>query len=399
MRVSLERLPDDAYQLLCRSAVYRCPVPDFFWLAMLPECSEERQEAALNLLKSRAFAEEDWKLNSWLGADGKVPLRQHNLIRNVAYELLRRDRAIWQDAEHRAAQQWLNVYEPAFDIPNLETVRGYLEAFYHYCEVEDWDAASELFMKELKPSSESGKSKLHRLLYLWGYYQEQLKLCQRLLNQAKPEVKIACQHGIGLAHNCLANYHQATTSLQEGLTIAREIGDRRQEGAIVDRQGVTYFKQRKYQQALDQHQQSWKIAREINDRESEGCVLGNLGNVYNGLMNYPQAIECLRQSLEIAQETGNLELKGINLGNLGLVYKRLEDYPQALEYYGQYLEIAGKITNQEGKADALGNLGIVYSILEDYSQAIDCYGKSLEIARKLGLKVQEGRGLCNLGTT
>ena len=94
---ALARLPEDALQLLCRSAVYRRPVPESFWLALLPDCSHP--EAALELLKARSLAEEEWEEGVWLGADGEIPLQQHNLIRSVAYELLKADPAAWQAAE------------------------------------------------------------------------------------------------------------------------------------------------------------------------------------------------------------------------------------------------------------------------------------------------------------
>ena len=56
VKQSLESLPAEAYQLLCRSAVYRRPVPESFWLTMLPDCPEEEQQAALSLLLSRGLA-------------------------------------------------------------------------------------------------------------------------------------------------------------------------------------------------------------------------------------------------------------------------------------------------------------------------------------------------------
>lgn len=126
VKESLEQLPQDALQLLCRSTVYRRPVPEQFWLALLPECNEAQQQAALNLLKSRALAEEDWTPGTWLGVDGSIPLRQHNLIRHIAYDLLKADTPTWETAERQAAHLWLTAYEPPDNAPNLEIVRGYL---------------------------------------------------------------------------------------------------------------------------------------------------------------------------------------------------------------------------------------------------------------------------------
>ncbi|MBD1935183.1 MULTISPECIES: NB-ARC domain-containing protein [Cyanophyceae] len=91
VRVRLEktfgRLKRDvlnAYRLLCEASVYRCAVPEEFWLSHLEDwdCDEDQQEAALEVLKSRYLVEELVERDQFL-------LRQHNLIRSVALEHLK----------------------------------------------------------------------------------------------------------------------------------------------------------------------------------------------------------------------------------------------------------------------------------------------------------------------
>jgi tetratricopeptide (TPR) repeat protein len=394
VKISLERLPNDAYQLLCRSAVYRRPVPDSFWLAMLPEHSEVQQQATLSLLISRELAQEDWKPDSWLGADKTIPLRQHNLIRNVAYDLLKINIPTWQAAEHRAAELWLTAYEPALDIPNLETVRGYLEAFHHYCEVEDWEAASDLFMKPVKPPL---KSATHWLLFEWGYYQEQLNLCKQLSNRASPKVKVVCQNGMGLAYWCLADYSQATVAYQKGLTIAQEIGDRQGEGNALGNLGIIYEELGDYQQAIKCHQQALVISRELSDGMGEAADLTNLGLVYGNLGEHQQAIECHQQALVISREISDRTGEGIALGNLGLAYSDLGEYQRAIDYHQQYLAIARDVGYRQGEAIALGNLGNEYCALGRYSEAVELQAQKLSIAREIGSRRSECHALSGLG--
>lgn len=64
-------------------------------------------------------------------------------------------------SSYRAIINWLTKYEPNPNTSNLEKVKGLLEAFYHLCQVEDWERVSKLFMKPLKSSLES---QLHWLL-------------------------------------------------------------------------------------------------------------------------------------------------------------------------------------------------------------------------------------------
>lgn len=81
------RLKEDvryAYRLLCAASVYRCPVPEGFWLGHLEDwdCDSDEQETALDVLRDRYLVEE-------VVESDKLLLRQHNLIRSVALEHLK----------------------------------------------------------------------------------------------------------------------------------------------------------------------------------------------------------------------------------------------------------------------------------------------------------------------
>jgi len=91
VRVRLEktfkRLQKDvryAYILLCEASVYRCPVPEDFWLSHLEDWDrdEDQQQVALDALRDRYLVEEV------VESDRRL-LRQHNLIRGVSLEHLK----------------------------------------------------------------------------------------------------------------------------------------------------------------------------------------------------------------------------------------------------------------------------------------------------------------------
>jgi hypothetical protein len=73
-----------AYILLCESSVYRCPVPEDFWLSHLEDWDrdEDEQRTALESLRDRYLVEELIDNNLYL-------LRQHNLIRSISLEQLK----------------------------------------------------------------------------------------------------------------------------------------------------------------------------------------------------------------------------------------------------------------------------------------------------------------------
>ncbi len=81
----LEEGVNEAYLLLCASSVYRCEVPEYFWLSHLEDwdIDEEAQQMALDALRDRYLVEES------VDKDNQYFLRQHNLIRSVSLERLR----------------------------------------------------------------------------------------------------------------------------------------------------------------------------------------------------------------------------------------------------------------------------------------------------------------------
>jgi nucleoside phosphorylase len=81
------RLKNDAkwaYILICETSIYRCAVPEDFWLSHLEDWNrnKDEQKAALDILRDRYLVEE-------LIENNQILLRQHNLIRSVSLEHLR----------------------------------------------------------------------------------------------------------------------------------------------------------------------------------------------------------------------------------------------------------------------------------------------------------------------
>ncbi len=414
---SLQRLPESARQMLCASAVFRRPVPIAFWHAML---AEEDAQVAFDTLQERHLVE-------YAPDDvSDLLVRQHNLIRSVAYDRLKADRETWHRAERQAAQLWLTGYKPVPDAPNLETVRGYLEAFEHYCEIEDWETAKTILLdQQIGPQ-----------LQIWSQYQEMIACHNRLIGHLQLSDEVACQKGLGNAYYFLSNYPQAILYwqqsldsakiigdkqgqrkalnnlgsvsqrlgqyseaikyLQQALTLAKEIGDRNGESSALGGLGVTYNKLGQYERAINFHQQELVIAQEIANRNGEGGALGNLGNAYNSLGQYERAIDCHQQCLTIVREIGDRNGEGKALGNLGNAYNSLGRYKQAINLHQQYLTIIREIGNRYGEGNALGGLGSVYYVLGQYSESLLHNQAALEIFQEIGAQDGEAEALKNL---
>ena len=374
---SLQRLPAPARQMLCASAVFRRPVSEAFWQAML---ADGDAQAPFDTLRDRHLVE-------YVPAtDDQAPLRvrQHNLIRAVAYDLLKADRETWFQAERQAAQLWLTDYEPAPNAPNLETLRGYLEAFEHYYAVKDWQAAKDLPDTEL----ETGQP-LHWQLYYWSYYRELMVLQSKALTIAReinnPKGEGAALKSLGNAYTALGQYEQAIDHYQQSLSIAREIGDRQGEVNALGNLGLAYSWLEQYEQAIDHHQQSLSIAREIGNRQGKVNALNNLGIVYNNLGQYEQAIDHYQQSLTIAREISDRRGEGNALGNMGATFLKIGQYPASLTHIRAALEIFREIGDRGNEAEALKNLAALHQALGEIETARRYCQQALALATTLGV--------------
>ncbi|PSB22588.1 hypothetical protein C7B76_03305 [filamentous cyanobacterium CCP2] len=378
IKKSLKQLPTDALDLLCRSAVFRRPVPKKFWLAMIGDRSLNQQKLAYQALSDRALIEKE-----------DTDIRQHNLIRDIAHDLLREDAPIWKAAERQAAELWLTAYEPDPDIPNLEKIRGKLEAFEHYCELEDWQAAKVILLDQ----------GIGLQLQTWGHYQEMIRLHHRLLGHLQDVDQVACIKGLGNAYTLLSQYAQAVDYYQQSFKLAQEINDLHGQWRALNNLGNVYQSLGSYFKAIEILQQALAIAREIGDRQGEGAALGSLGIAYRSIGKYQRAVEFLQQDLAISRETGDRQGEGAALGNLGNLYNALGEYQQAIKFHQQYLAIACEVGDRRGEGNALGSLGSIYDNLGEYQRAINFYHQHLAIARETGDQQGEGVALGNLGVT
>jgi len=376
IKKSLQQLPTDALDLLCRSAVFRRPVPKKFWLAMIDDYSPKRQKAAYRTLDDRALVEKE-------GTD----IRQHNLIRDIAYNLLRQDSVVWETAERQAADQWLTAHQPAPDAPNLEKIRSYLEAFHHYCAIEQWQEAYVLATTRLDTPTQE---QLHNQLNTWSYYHEQILLYEEIFGKFDESSNATVLHNLGNAYLSSGYFEKAVPFYKERLRIAQLEGDLDVAISTLSNLGLVFNHLKKYKEAFEYLEQGLKTAESISSFKGKAACLRNLGLVYKNTHKYDLAKRVLNESLAMLSETCRFREECAVLATLGQIYLNLSDYKLAAEKYQTGLSIAKKIGDRQQEMMILKNLGDLYSGLEQYAEAIDNYENSLQLSRTLGEQKLEG---------
>jgi tetratricopeptide (TPR) repeat protein len=207
----------------------------------------------------------------------------------------------------------------------------------------------------------------------------------------------AALSNLGNAHTALGDVRQAINYHEEALAIAREIGDRYGECGALSNLGTAYTVLGKARQAIEYLEQTLRICHEIGERHTEAATLSNLGDAYAALGDVRRAIECYKQTLAVVREIGDLRGESIAVNNLGNAYTVLGEAQQAIEYLEQTLRICREISDRRREAYVLVGLGRAYLGIGDEWGAIEYYKESLAIMREIEDRSGEGTILGNLG--
>ncbi len=176
---------------------------------------------------------------------------------------------------------------------------------------------------------------------------------------------------------------------EQAMCIAKETGDRHQEGVIAGNIGSAYGKFGDIQNALKFYEIAMNIAHELDDKKEEGDGLNNLGIIYMQQNKVNQAIECYEEGLQIARSTKNKITEGIILGNMGIIYRNMgialgnmNYIERAVSCCKQALEISGKIGHRLSEGNQLIALGDMYFRLGKYEEAMDCNLRAAKLAEQ-----------------
>ncbi|MBW4621865.1 MAG: tetratricopeptide repeat protein [Cyanosarcina radialis HA8281-LM2] len=291
-----------------------------------------------------------------------------------------------------AVKYFLTIQDdPSCEATNLEKLLRYLESFYHLCDAEDWFLARKIFLiSSDRPDSPDNKY-LVTQLSSWGYHQEVIELCQRLLFNLEKNFDVCLLRTIGDAFCSLANYQKAIEYYNSSLELEKQLSRSDINHSILNSLGVVYFKIGNFEKAISYYQKFYHS-------EHRYAAIFNLASAYLLMGDYKQAENYLQESLQIAKTGEQIEFLANISQSMGILYRRQGKYQQALECFkkgSEFFEIIGDPFTQ---GQCLGNLGNVYCDLEQYEQAINIQQKRLSIARKVKDLAGEGLTLNNLAT-
>jgi len=326
---------------------------------------------------------------------GHVRYRMLESIREYAAEKLGEEMA---RTALRHVQHFASFGDEAYAY-SLDTHGGVQRRRVLALELENLLAGVDAGLAAGKPEGAAGCALAGSEVFeMHGPFSEGIALLRRVSGQS---VRPATQARVFLETGLLLNYAGHPTEALEhhsqALAIAREVGDRRNEGMALGNVAGLDRKRRRIPEALEHYNQSLAIARDLGDRRGEGHNLGSLAVFHRDQGRIPEALAHLQQALAIHREVGNRRSEGLNLGNLAILHHQQGRIPEALEHFHQALAITREVGNRQGEGSTLGNLALLHHEQGRIPDALEHYNQALAIAREVGNRANEGITLGNLG--
>ncbi|KAI8491558.1 hypothetical protein Bbelb_307580 [Branchiostoma belcheri] len=187
--------------------------------------------------------------------------------------------------------------------------------------------------------------------------------------------------------------HSPRTAIQyyeQYLALARQLGDRHQEGWAYNRLGDTHVDIREYEPALEWYQKHLTISQEIGNKKDEVTVQTDVGNAYRLLGKTEQATSHFDTALQMAQQTENLHGQMDVYCKKGEMQREQLHSPRtAIQYYEQYLALARQLGDRHQEGWAYNRLGDTHVDIREYEPALEWYQKHLTISQEIGNKKDE----------
>lgn len=288
-----------------------------------------------------------------------------------------RQPSLHEKAHLRLAFYYLKVYQPDENASNLEKVRGYIEAFYHFCQISAWSVAWQVLQLPVN----TGK-KFCEQFKQWGYYREQVEIYPALLGKIDSETDCNLYDYLGHAYYSLGKAQKALETYQQQLDLAQQIQSPYFEASALNGLGLTLGYLGHEKQAITYHQKELEIAKFLNDPILKTQALRGLGVCYGNNFNYQKAVFYLKQALALAEQQNNTNLSNLILISLGeyLVYSGKPKF--GITYLESALDFFKKSNNSYEICHILQCCSTAFLSQNQPEKSWSCLSRALEISKQ-----------------
>ena len=164
---------------------------------------------------------------------------------------------------------------------------------------------------------------------------------------------------LGNTANRLNQYDEAVFYYQKCLDLSHELGDQRNESAILNNWASVDWDLGKLDAAESRYRQALDLYRQLGNRLGEAKAFNNLSNVLAERGDLEGSLSYSFQALAIHKDMGNIRGQSVVFNNLGATYHTLKQFDAARKYYLQALNLYRLMENNQAIAETLANLSFV----------------------------------------
>ena len=223
--------------------------------------------------------------------------------------------------------------------------------------------------------------------------QEAISLA-RTLKDRKGEASAI--NGLGIVEEIRGNLPAAELHYQEALRLRRELGDQRDVASTLNNLGILSEWNGEYVQSLKYYRENYALMEELGDTLRMARAQENIAGAYLESGDYPEAQIALNKARRIYEKNNNEHVAQVYT-KLGHIQFELDRYAEAHEWYAKSLHLREQQNDPVGLALALNDYANALDELDSSQYALSYYLRSLDIWASLQDTVRMAQVYINLG--
>jgi tetratricopeptide (TPR) repeat protein len=168
------------------------------------------------------------------------------------------------------------------------------------------------------------------------------------------------------------------------LLLARETGNKKDEGVAICQVGILSLERGSYSAARTSYLEALAIFEDLHDRNRQIGMLNNLADIEQALGNYEAAVKLLEDGRRNCSEIGQSIGEGYILCNLASVALERGDPRSSLEFCRQARDFALQRKDPDLEAHVLCTSGRAHAAQKHFEEATNCYRSALRLWREIG---------------
>lgn len=223
------------------------------------------------------------------------------------------------------------------------------------------------------------------------------EILETLPEEPATSLRALAHHGLGTLYIRSGRPDAASETLQKGLAIAQQAGDRLVQGMLLNNLAINAKDQREYDEARAFLARATVAYTEAQRGILPGNIPAALANIDMAEGKLEQAEQHLKQALEAFRATGDRRYEAMMLNNFGYLRRVQGRIDEAEPLHLESLAIRREIGDRVGQGRILGMLSILYESEGRFADAKAAAREAYEIASEANDRLFMATSLAQLG--